>query len=234
MTRSAKLPDIPGGWTTRQVTLPEGTFELTVPAAPDDFLEDREVQMANARDDYMPYWPYLWPASLSMATAVMSVEWTPNRPVLELGCGIGLVGLAALAQGLDVTFSDYDRTAIKLAVYNARKNGFPNASSLLLDWRDPPQLEFPIILASDVLYESGNQSLILDVVATTLAGDGACWIGDPGRHETRSFFWKARERGFAVEIIDECGKPPANSSVGTRSMTGRFRILSLTRTLLPK
>ena len=42
----------------------------------------------------MPYWPYLWPAAYAMSAAVLRENWPPGAAALEIGAGIGLVGLA--------------------------------------------------------------------------------------------------------------------------------------------
>ena len=45
----------------------------------------------------MPYWAELWSSSLALAR-VMAVRPLRGVPVLELGCGLGLVALAAARQ----------------------------------------------------------------------------------------------------------------------------------------
>ena len=57
---------------------------------------------------------------------------------MEIGCGLGLPGIAALSKGLRVTFSDYDPLALRFAADNARANGFTDFKVLQLDWRHPP------------------------------------------------------------------------------------------------
>ena len=43
---------------------------------------------------------------------------------LEIGCGLGLAGLVALARGLRVQFSDYDRAPLDFVARSAAENGF--------------------------------------------------------------------------------------------------------------
>jgi predicted nicotinamide N-methyase len=52
-----------------------------------------------------------------------------------------------------------------------------------LDWRSIPEDLglFDVIVASDVLYERRNPSLIADVVARALSPAGVALIADPGR-----------------------------------------------------
>ncbi len=115
----AGLFDVPGGWALRAITLAGRSFELILPADPDSVLEsqlaadrsqageDRPAEADGATVD--PYWAALWSAAIPTAEAVLRADWRCAERVLELGCGVGLVGLAALACGLQVTFSDCAR-----------------------------------------------------------------------------------------------------------------------------
>jgi hypothetical protein len=97
--------------------------------------------------------------------------WTSDLglPCLELGCGSGLVGLACLAAGLEVTFSDYVPFTVELALENAARNGFANARGLVLDWRQPHDRQWPLIVAADVTYDRTNIAPLLDVLEKMLA-----------------------------------------------------------------
>lgn len=194
------LPPIAGGWTTRDYVVADHRLKLTLPAQPDALLDDPQVLAAHAADGYMPYWGYLWPTSLETAAALVREEWPADTHLLELGAGIGLTGLAALASGLRVTFSDYDEQAVRLALYNAQQNGFSNARGVLLDWRTPGRDKFPLIVGCDVIYEVRNHSPLLNVVEAMLADSGVCWITDPGRHLADQFVKTAKSRGFAVTL----------------------------------
>lgn len=107
-----ELPEIPGGWTSQTINLGPRSIQLTLPAVPDDFLDDPNVLKASRESDYMPYWAYLWPASTAMARLILSESWPEGTRALEIGCGVGLTGVAGLAAGLDLTFSDYDSTSV--------------------------------------------------------------------------------------------------------------------------
>jgi len=200
MIETHSLPKIPGGWMTRDFVLAGRRLRVTLPASPDAFLDDPAVLAANRRDDYMPYWSYLWPASLETAVAVLEHDWPSGIETLEIGAGIALTGQAALARGLRVAFSDYDRQALALAMHNARQNGLEGlAEELFLDWRQPIDRRFRLILGCDVIYERQNHLPILGLLEAMLARDGQAWITDPGRHQADDFLELLRERPFDVE-----------------------------------
>ena len=193
-----------------------------MPADPDEFLNQLdETAVAHVAD---PYWAAIWAAAPSLAECVCRHKWPQGSRALELGCGVGLVGLAALAAGLSITFSDYLELAVELAVENARRNGFARADGLVLDWRDPPTLKpFPLVLASDVLYETERHSDLLATLDRVLADDGQCWIGDPVRAAAMNFVALARERGYDVTLEREVAGSP-----GTKH-PAKFQLLVLRR-----
>ena len=202
-SQASELPSVPGGWATKNVVIAGKPIRLTSPRDPDAFLDDPDVNSAHANTGYMPYWGYIWPAAWDMALAVLEENWREDdngrTEVLEIGAGVGLVGLAGLAAGLSVTFSDYDPQAVAAALFNARQNGWHQAEGVVLDWRKPMARQFPLILGGDVIYERANHEPILNLLDQMLAADGACWLADPGRGRTDAFVMLACRRGYRVE-----------------------------------
>ena len=218
---SVTSKSIPGGWREQRVTVGTRIFELVVPADPDEFLNQLEV--ANGEHEVDPYWAALWPTASIMAALVRNHDWPPRIEVLELGCGSGLVGLAALAAGLQVTFSDFVPTAVELALENARRNGLTRARGRILDWNDAPHLQFPLVLGSDLVYDTDHHSALLNTIDNTLARDGLCWLGDPGRSTAEPFCEAARARDYLLQLFDAAGQPVQELE------PGEFRLLALRR-----
>jgi predicted nicotinamide N-methyase len=212
---------IPGGWTEREVAVGPHTFRLLMPAEPDEFL-NHLVEPADTSQPHLadPYWAKLWPAATYLAEVVLrsreSGIGSRGNPesCLELGCGSGLVGLAALAAGLDVMFSDYVPQAVELALENAARNGFPQAHGLVFDWREPPDRQFPFIVAADVTYDRTNLGPLLDTVERMLAPGGEAWFGDAGRGPAAEFINQASDRGWSVSLLDEHDRPAIDPVLG--------------------
>ena len=78
---------------------------MWVPADPDTLLDDPAVRARNVAEDYMPYWAWVWPSSPPMAELVRRAGWLRGTEALELGSGLGMVGVAAGLAGLQVTFT---------------------------------------------------------------------------------------------------------------------------------
>lgn len=218
---------IPGGWGSRCVTIAGHTFDLLLPAEPDEFLNQLDASENAPWPDL--YWAQLWPAAVTTANFVAQTPWPAGTPILEVGCGIGLVGLAALAAGYGVTFSDYVPLALDLALENAARNGFDGRTGglsprgLLLDWHAPFAETFPVIAASDVLYYRDCHQALLGTLTKMLAPGGECWIGDPGRSAAEEFVVLARQAEWRVELLDEAGRPATDQPLA------RYRLIKLTR-----
>lgn len=167
----------------------------------------------------MPYWSYLWPTSLETAVAVFQHDWPAGTAALEIGAGLALAGLAALARGLRVTFSDYDRQAIELALFNARANQLgTNAEGLCLDWRQPIDRQFPVIIGCDLIYERRNHLPILGLLEKMLARGGQAWISDPGRHQAAEFVTLVESSPFAAEHRLLAREPYPGRPAGTTDL----------------
>ena len=209
-----ELPTIPGGWTERQWLIEGHSFQLVLPASPDAFLEDAEVHAAFDRDEYMPYWAYVWPASLKMVATILRTDWPRDAEVLELGAGIGLPGMAGLARGLNVTFSDYESKAVDICLFNARRAGHTNVGGLVLDWRQPPDKQFPLIWGCELLYEDRNHEPLLSLTQRMLAPGGTAWFVDGGRPKAGRFLSLVAQYGFSSRLFDEQLQPLAALRLG--------------------
>ncbi|MDX1944780.1 MAG: hypothetical protein SFU86_05175 [Pirellulaceae bacterium] len=210
---------IPGGWTEREIDLGSRMVRLRVPADPDAVLARLiEGEVAAAAEPHLadPYWAKLWPAALHLAAIIArrQREFSPGTKTLELGCGSGLVGLAGLTAGLDVTFSDYVPFAVELALENARRNGFPTARGLVLDWRYPLAEQFDFLLAGDVTYDRTHIGPLLGVLDQMLSPGGQAWIADGGRGPAADFLAQAAARGYRVRLFDESDQSTATPKLG--------------------
>jgi predicted nicotinamide N-methyase len=170
-------------------------IRLTRPAEPDRLLDDQAVLEWNRRDDYLPYWAYLWPAAFLLADAVAREALPlPSVPsyaseALEIGCGLGLAGLVAMTRGLRVLFTDYDSAPLDFVSRSAAENGFDSSRFAVrrLDWRVLPDEQSSLILGSDVIYERPLVPLVANLLATLLAPGGLGLIASPNRAAAHAF-----------------------------------------------
>lgn len=165
-----------------------------------DVLIDED---AFAVDERLPYWADLWPSARVLAERVAAM--TPDdRRFLELGCGAGLVSVAAAIAGFDVTATDYYDDALRFTALNVLANTGTLIDTRAADWRRFPHDlgRFDLVAASDVLYEREYAELIASVIDRTLTARGTAVIADPGRLAAPQFVEQARERGMIAGIAD--------------------------------
>ncbi|NNM84728.1 MAG: methyltransferase domain-containing protein [Phycisphaerales bacterium] len=207
---------------------------IEAPQDPDSLLDDPMVQERYKADNYLPYWPILWPSSIMMARRILGhvsadgtspqvVQKEFGRRAIELGCGLGVAGIAALCGGWEVTFSDYDPDAVSFATHNARLNQISaeHFRGVTMDWRQPLDESFDWIIASDVLYESRLQPLLLGAIEKLLKPTGVAWISDPGRNCAEDLAVNAAAVGFRVATYSL----PPDEVAGIRP-NGRLYVLS--------
>src|SRR3954470_9868030 len=82
----------------RVVQLGGRDIELLSPANADDLISEDDY----VKDERLPYWADLWPSAQILAREVREMRLDGLR-VLELGCGLGLVAIAATLAGAQVT-----------------------------------------------------------------------------------------------------------------------------------
>ena len=206
------------GPTVREKVIVEGrTFVIARPSESDRLLDQPAVHAAFRRDEYMPYWADLWPASRMLAKAILHEPWAAGTEALEVGCGLGLPGVVALSCGLRVTFSDYDACALRFAADNARLNGYTEFRTLQLDWRSPPaDLRVPVLLASDLIYELRNIDPLVSFFHQVLAPGGVCLLTDQDRIPSHAFRQTLDTKGlqYTTQVM-RAGEPGGRRLKGT-------------------
>jgi predicted nicotinamide N-methyase len=171
---------------------------MTYPSAADALIDEEEF----ARDERLPYWADLWPSAVALARSVAeytSEEHLVGRRVVELGCGVGLPSVAALARGASVTATDHYEAALDFARYNALVNLGREPHTRLLDWHASSTEGiglFDLILAADVLYERRNVPALAMLMPALLVPGGEVLLADPRRDNAPTFLERMRERGF--------------------------------------
>ncbi len=179
-----------------------------VPVDQDALLAELDGDAFERTDEKMPYFATLWPTAHRLARRISGNESLSGLRVLDLGCGVGLVGLAAARRGADVTFLDWEDRALALVEDAARCNGIQVEKTVVADWREPPDMErFDVIYAADVLYESRNLVPVAEFIRAHLVPDGVAWVADPGRPSSKGFSAAAEASGLVCERLDEAGRP---------------------------
>jgi predicted nicotinamide N-methyase len=181
---------------TRTVQIGGRDVELLSPANADDLISEDDYVM----DERLPYWADLWPSARILAAEVRTMRLAGQR-LLELGCGMGLVAVAATMAGAEVTATDYYDDAILFASLNVAEATGRTISTRMVDWsKMPADLgKFDVVLASDVLYEPRYAALVAGAIEKTLARGGEAIVADPGRIALEQFREECTARGLTSE-----------------------------------
>jgi predicted nicotinamide N-methyase len=159
-----------------------GKVSVVAPARAEDLLE------GGRRPPDRSYWAEIWHASLGTARHLMRGPSLEGQRVLDLGCGIGLAGLAAGLRGGKVRFVDRDQDALHFACFNAADNGVQDFIGTQLDWSEatvPGQ--YDLVLLADVAYDERHFEPLLRHLRECLAPGGVALMADPYRPVADAF-----------------------------------------------
>lgn len=157
----------------------------------------------------------LWDSGVALARWLCNdKEVLHDKEVLELGSGVGLVGLAAARRARRVVLTDGELRLLP----NLRRNAteaVPPASARLevasLNWsHEPAELRaahgtFDVILGADLVYSSGCVSGLSRAVAALLRPGGMLLLCSPaGRHGLHQFTAALEAKGLCCseEVVD--------------------------------
>jgi predicted nicotinamide N-methyase len=183
-------------------------FRLLAVADTNALLDEIEPA-AFADDERLPYWADLWTSGLALADYCLRLPSIRGMSILELGCGLGLAGIAAASAGARVVLTDYEPDALAFTRCNVERN-LPGALADgrvtvdLLDWRSTGRgPRFDRILGADIAYERRNFLPLLRTLDLLLDASGTAVFTDPGRAIGADFAVLAELRGFRVNAVRE-------------------------------
>jgi len=157
-----------------------------------DSLWEWYVEQGNHEADSS--WACVWPAAVALA---LHLETHPdlvcNRRVVELGAGLGIVGLTAALKGAwHVVLVDREPLALHCAMSSAAVNGIPaepflcaspksgSISATLSDWAAVSDtVNVDIVLGTEILYDPSEIPALAQSLARILGSAGVCLIADP-------------------------------------------------------
>lgn len=211
-----EITDASGGETTiagfpaalTTVRLPSASVRVyTVPDL--ERLVDRAALLRGESEP--PYWAYLWTGARCLAEYVARWVDVRGRRVLEIGCGLGLVGVIAAQRGARVVFVDAALPALRFVRASLHANGLDGAT-VCADYRTlAGGARFDVIVAAEVAYEPATFPDLAATLARHLAPGGVALVADAFRTDTRPFYRALARHHFAAHAIElravEEGRP---------------------------
>ena len=156
---------------SRDLTIHGREFSFVVPKRIDAFIDFDNIVNG------FPLWAKIWEPSWVLAGYV--AKYPPSRfnKILEIGSGIGVVGIVAASFGHDVTLTEYDENALQFASANAELNNCPDVKICRLDWHRPEiKGRFDTIMGSEVMFHERDIDPLLNLFRTYLKPKGRILI----------------------------------------------------------
>jgi len=168
-----------------------------------DRLLQKPINHPDVREERVPYWAELWPSSVAIAQHILNHPTRfAQQQAVELGCGLGLAGIAAGKVGAKVALTDYMEDALEVAALNWRRNMAGESVSVhLLDWRYPPKGQYDWIIAADVAYEQHVFEPLLKTFDALLKPEGKILFAEPRRWMARPFRQELLKKYRALESL---------------------------------
>jgi predicted nicotinamide N-methyase len=152
----------------------------------------------------LPYWAEIWPSGIALAGAIAREPGLiAQRPVLELGSGLGITAAIAMAHGAALVATDYAPESLTLTRLTCRLHTGREPAIRRVNWRatsahmlQDDGSRWPVVLAADVLYEQRDIDPLLDLFDRIVAPNGLVWLAEPGRRPAVVALEHARARGW--------------------------------------
>ncbi|MEM6470958.1 MAG: methyltransferase domain-containing protein [Planctomycetota bacterium] len=199
-------------WHWQSTRIAGREWPLAVATDPDAMLIDAcERQDAGEEGVIDPFWATTWRAASGLDQFLDRLN-LEGRPVLEVGCGTGHVGIGAALRGATVVQTD----GVEDPLHLVRMSHYPLRercrAERLRFGLDQIQQKFPIILGSDVTYLRGLWSELLRCATDHLDEEGVLLLSDPFRviaNEFREWLkgkpWVYQEH--TIELADDREHP---------------------------
>lgn len=168
--------------TTSELVINGRTFRFFTAKKLNDFVDQQDIFQ-----DF-PLWIKIWEASFVLAEHLARLDANAGKRFLEMGCGLGVVGIVASAFGHHVTMTEYNQDALNFARANALLNEASNLEIRALDWYNPDiEGSFDYIVGSEILYREDDFQPILKLFRTYLKAGGEIILAEGIRKTSMAF-----------------------------------------------
>jgi predicted nicotinamide N-methyase len=163
-------------------------FYLFVPKFLERFIDPEDPLL-----DF-PLWAKIWQASWVLADFLAAMKPDPEKRILEIGGGLGLVSIVGASCGHHQVITEYDTHALAFARANALHNNCPDLEIIRLDWHSPAlEGAFDYILGSEVVYHERHFDALTGLFNTLLKPGGEVILATEVRKPSIEFFRKLQE-----------------------------------------
>lgn len=148
-----------------------------------------------------PYWALVWTGARAIAALASNMDFPSGARVLDLGCGLGLAGLAAAQRGAAVTFGDYLDAPVEFVRATLDRLHLPACDARIVDFTDATDdgSRFDVILAADIVYDPAHYAPLAAYLDLHLQPGGTILLTESLRADAGVFLTALLARGFRDE-----------------------------------
>jgi 2-polyprenyl-3-methyl-5-hydroxy-6-metoxy-1,4-benzoquinol methylase len=177
-------------------------FTLLTPKFIEEYIDPE-----NPLHDF-PLWAKAWEASWVLADFLAGLPAEPGKRFLEIGCGLGLVGIVAASFGHEVLMTEHNPDAIEFARANAEINHCAGTEIIDLDWNNPFLYgQFDAIVGSEVVYHEKDFEPLRNLFGRFLKPGGEVILCEGIRRTSLDFF-KEMQRHFDLKAQQKSLRSP--------------------------
>lgn len=141
-----------------------------------------------------PLWAKVWPASMVLADFMAEQVVDPEKKIIEIGSGIGLVGIAASAFGHNMSITEHNNDAMEFARANAFINGFPDIPIFSMNWNEPSlMIQYDQIVGSEIIFRQEDFMPIQKLFQSILKPGGQVILVSEIRKPVLGFYQKIKD-----------------------------------------
>ena len=181
------------------------SFTLLVPKSIEAYIDS-----SDPLHDF-PLWAKSWEASWVLADFLAGLPADPGKRFLEIGCGLGLVGVVAASFGHKVVMTEHNPDAIAFARANAELNHCSDVEILDLDWTSPSLYgRFDYMVGSEVVYHEKDFEPLRNLFERFLKPGGEVILCEGIRRTSLDFF-KEMQSHFELEAQQKSIRSPGKT-----------------------
>jgi len=189
---------------------PSPTIEIYTVDDPASVIDGAALLRRESSDE-PPYWALIWIGARAIASRLLTSTLAQATSVLDLGCGLGLSGLAAATAGGNVTFADYREEPLEFVRASLAHLCLEAAEVIRLDFTtDSLEQRFDLILAADIVYDPDGYPTLVDFLDSHLQDNGSILLTETLRADARQVIDMLADRGMTISTdavwIDEGGR----------------------------
>lgn len=183
----------------------DGSFELLAAApvelyalqSPENSIDAAALLRERVIAD-PPYWALVWTGARAIAAVADDLGLSAGTRVLDLGCGLGLSGLAAARCGAAVTFGDYVEGPLLFVRTTLERTPYAACEVRRVDFTSTEDAggPFDVILAADIVYDPAHYDPLADFLERNIADGGLIALTESLRADARVFLAGMLDRGF--------------------------------------